>query len=504
MATYKFGTQNVYYKENSNKFKSIAFTLQPNSHVSFKTSSEPGDADFLMYRFRIQSGLTWAPAEVYRYRTFVYAIAVETYEDINGDKFVRQTLLNCCSELTNPSQALINNVQIPSAGATLKKVEMLVYNNTKVPVKFSGFGLYTSYTAANAYTNQVVSDAIEDDEDINDDTGEWVDVFKSIPRSQTYGITLQKRGQTEWYGKTSRFTIKHVRYWNGSSVSDLSTGTLFDMHGNVISHVGITGGTLREYTEYLYFVPKDVDSLSEFVPDDGPLGAGMLIYLNTMNMYWKGSEKAYHIDLSGGTDLRPVTSNMWEYTQFDLNGETLYSHWLKTKGLDILANEINIYDETGDSTVYSNIINKFGVGLQILHAVETDGVTEYVDSGYRVGMTFGPRSGKNLGFSDTKETYPVLLNIMSYPIIVFVNVWYTGGFDTDVVQDFVSVRMTQAQYEAWGAMNTSEQISYLTSDISNTLASLATKTSITKKNYLDSLSPCVVTDRFQYYGEEVD
>ena len=492
MASYKYGNSTNYFKESDNKFRNTSFTVQPGSSVSFTTANKPGDADFFLYRFIITSGLSQYSPEQYRYNAFIKAVATEVYKDINNDTFKRTVLLNCAVDIED-SVSCTSNIQIPSAGATLESVSLVITNSTNIPVIFSGLFLFPSYSSANAYSSSAISELEDNETDEDDDNGTFEDVFKTTALQTTnallFGCTIQKRGQQDWYGKTSRFALTDIQYYNGTHGAN---GTVFDMWGNKLFTLGAAGGQLRKFTEYLYVVDDNVNSIAD-VDTNHP---GQLIYFNTMGpngLYYKGTGDKKHYDLMNGTSVLPSRSDQWD-TQSTGFGE--YVHYLRTQEAWILENFLNFKAESG-WYVASNLINKFGIGLSISH-MNQDG-TEVQDSGERVGITFFPRAGANLGYDDVRETLPVLVTTeMAGTILMFVNIWNSNSFVHDVIDVFEGYMMGYDAYISWASDSYRGQINTLLPKIREVVNSLMTSEKITSSNFQNSLSENIIDDNSHY------
>lgn len=498
MASYKYGNSTNYFKESDNKFRNTSFTVQPGSSVSFNTVSKPGDADFFLYRFIITSGLSQYAPEQYRYNAFIKAVATEVYRDVNNDTFKRTVLLNCAVDIED-SVSCTSNIQIPSAGATLESVALVVTNSTNIPVVFSGLFLFPSYSAANAYSNNAIADLEDNETDEDDDTGTFADVFKTTiyqtKARDIPAITIQKRGQQEWYGKTSRFALTSIRYFNGATASH---GTVFDMWGNKICSLGAAGGQLKKYTEYLYIIDQEAESINDISISDG--NPGQIVYFNTMGLnglYYKGTGDKVHYDLINGTSVYPDSDDNRDWSHYSVGYE--YVHYLTTKdsGSSIISENFLNFDESTNYYIASNIINRYCIGLAISYQDEND-ASQIHNSSYRLGIYFFP-----VGFSDVlvsgadvEETWPTMINTKYGNLLMFINV----GSEDDIgpADVFDGYTLSYAAFQAFETMSTKEKIAYVKTKITSVVNELITYTKVTKDNFLNSLSENVITDSSVY------
>jgi hypothetical protein len=496
-----------YFKETVNFFNSTKIVLQPGTSKTVYTIKEPGDADYFLYRFKITSGLNYYSADKYRYVSLVCACITEEYEDVNKDKFVRYGILNCCTDITSNDvsmrKPLITNVQIPSSGATLKKVTMVLKNNSPIPVTIAGFSLFASYNTANAYTNSAIDEATADsdsDMDEYDDVGDFTEVCNAEYTSGsntfvTRYITISKRGQTEWFGNTSRLSLDYIRF---STAGHSSQGTMFDMFGNKICGLGSIGGLLHRFTEYVFVVDKDIDTVEEIT--DGVWDGGCIIPLATIFQYYKGSSKQYHYEFISGTDITGYVDRGDGYpSSFDRrvsNEDSSNDIWwvMQDDGYQVSAN-YHKYEHGEDSIPYvmqTRYVN--GLALNYTHDLG-DGNYETVDTKYRIDVCLVPFMTGNLGFSDASDSIPTIYTTTFGNLMVFTSFERISGFEHERVNNYTSLNIGgDAEYEALVQYsNTRERINAYKPKITEFLNQILTREKITKNTFTSRLGMNIIS-----------
>lgn len=316
----------IYEGKDYLKYFKTETKLAPRCFANFKSNETLGYADVLYYEISVLSGLKHSIQD-YKYKDKIYITVTERYKDSNGKEYIVQKKINVGAYIQYKNTKFTMAHLTHGNAGQLVSVEGVVFNNSDFVITIKDLKLYKSMTYANA---GVVGDdnkqEIEVQAGTHTDTvgGERTDKFEVWGSlAYTYSHTpnyeyLYKEGNQEWWSTADYWKV-WIRglTWNANGTVEGSriTNEIYTDKYQLCALNDDGTFNIPAYTEYLYIKSKDQDGYNY----------EHIIYMNSLDLYYGGTDEKYHrklIDCEKTGRVYYDESGTTKYTEYFVSDAT--------------------------------------------------------------------------------------------------------------------------------------------------------------------------------------
>ena len=295
-------------------------TLAPRCFKNFKSNGNIGYADVLYYELSVLSGLKHNIND-YKYKDKIYIAVVETYKDSNSKTYKVQKKINVGAYIRTKGQAFTMTHLTHGNAGQLVSIDGVVFNNSDFAIKIKDLKIYKSMTYANAGVggdNTEVIPEVQAGTHVDTVGGERTEPFKvwgSLAYTYSHMPTyeyLYKEGNTEWWSTLDYWTLNlKALMWNanGTVSGEQLVNEIYTDKFQLCSLNDDGTFNIPAYTEYLYIKSKDSKGY----------GYVHIIYLNSLGLYYGGTDTKYHRSIIDGEKTGRVyysADKTIKYTQY--------------------------------------------------------------------------------------------------------------------------------------------------------------------------------------------